>query len=61
LHERWGYSGTYFDVFIDILDFNILDCRIYKEKDTGFRSRPLNPTQQEIRIFKKIMDYITEE
>lgn len=60
LHERWGYYGVDFTVFIFVENGFIKDCRIYKGRETfGGRSIVLTPTQQEIRIFRRIMDYVT--
>lgn len=61
LDEKWKYYGVDFTVFIDVENEAIKDCRIYKSRDTwGGRSIVLTPTQQEIRIFKRIMDYVTQ-
>jgi hypothetical protein len=59
LHERWGYAGVDFSVILDVLNDEIMRCCIYKCRDTDFNSFVLTPSQQEIRIFKRIMDYIT--
>ena len=60
LHERWGYAGVDFSVIIYALDGVIKKCSIYKCRDTYSNSFVLTPSQQEIRIFRRIMDYITE-
>lgn len=66
LHERWGYAGIDFSVYIYVANDEIKACKIFKYKETygGYHGRPsgneLVPSQQEIRIFKRIMDYITE-
>lgn len=65
LHRQWGYSGIDFRVNVYTEDERIMDCKIFKYKSTycGGHGRPsgyeLSPTQQEIRIFRRIMDYIT--
>lgn len=65
LFERWGYYGIEFSVIIWINDGKIVACTIEKWKNTysGGHGRPsgyaLIPSQQEIRIFRRIMDYIT--
>ena len=65
LLERWGYRGIEFSVYLYVEDGRVMDCKIFKYKNTycGGHGRPsgyeLSPTQQEIRIFKRIMDYIT--
>lgn len=67
LLESWGYRGVEFSVYIYIEDGMVADCKIFKYKNTycGGHGRPsgyeLNPSQQEIRIFRRIMDYITKE
>ena len=64
LIEYWNRYGIRFEVYVDIDDDVITDSFIFKYKDTwtGF-GRPegeeLIPSQQEIRIFRRIMDYIT--
>lgn len=59
LNETWQYYGTDFSVYIDVKDGAIKDCRIYKARVTwGGRCNPCKATQQEMRIFKRIMDYI---
>lgn len=59
LNETWQYYGHDFSVYIDVKDGAIKDCRIYKARVTwGGRCNPCKATQQEMRIFKRIMDYI---
>ena len=60
LNEVWQYNGTDFTVYIDIKDNTIKDCHIYKARVTWSGCcRPNKVTQQELRIFRRIMDYIT--
>ncbi len=64
LFDGWGYSGIELSIFINIKDNRIESCGIDKCKySCGGHGRPsvkvLKPTQQEIRIFKRIMEYIT--
>lgn len=65
LIERWGYYGIEFSVIIRIEDGKIVNSAIEKFKNTycGGHGRPsgygLTPSQQEIRIFRRILDYIT--
>ena len=60
LNETWKYYGTDFSVYIDLKEGTIKDCRIYKARVTwSGHCYPNKATQQEIRIFKRIMDYIT--
>lgn len=66
LLEKWGYSGIEFTVYLYIEDERLTGCKISKYKNThcGGHGRPsgyeLVPSQQEIRIFRRIMDYITK-
>lgn len=62
--ERWGFYGIEFSVFINIKGNEIESCGIDKCKySCSGHGRPsvkvLKPTQQELRIFRRIMDYIT--
>jgi len=65
LTEYWGYYGIEFWIYLYVDNEKVYDCKIFKEKVTygGYHGRPsghsLSPTQQEIRIFRRIMDYIT--
>ena len=64
LLEKWGFYGIEFSVFINIKDDEIESCGMDKCKNTcGGHGRPkvkvLQPTQQEIRIFRRIMEYLT--
>ena len=62
LNETWQYFGTDFSVYIDVKDGVIKDCRIYKARVTwSGRCYPNKATQQEIRIFKRIMEFVTCE
>ena len=59
LNEIWQDYGTDFTVYIDIENGVIKDCRLYKARVTWCgRCNPNKPTPQEIRIFKRIMDYV---
>lgn len=64
LLENWGYYGIELSIFMNIKDNEIESCGIDKCKySCGGHGRPkvkvMHPTQQEIRIFKRIMDYVT--
>lgn len=62
LNEIWQYYGHDFTVYIYTKDGLINDCRIYKARVTwSGHCYPCQATQQEIRIFRRIMDYITSE
>ena len=66
LLERWGYYGIEFTIYIYVAEGRIGGCKVSKYKNTycGGHGRPsgyeLHPTQQELRIFKRVMDYVTE-
>ena len=67
LLERWGYYGIEFSVYIYIKDGTVVSCKVSKYKNTscGGHGRPsgyeLLPTQQELRIFRRVMDYVVCE
>ena len=72
LLESWSYRGVYFSVYVLVKDgkiilsdtyYNSTHLSKYKSTYTGGHGRPsgyyLKPTQQELRIFRRIMEYIT--
>ena len=65
LYDRWLYKGIDFRVNATLEDGKITKCSIFKYEDSsgGCCGRPqggeASPTQQEIRIFKRIMEYVT--
>ena len=63
LLEKWGFYGTEVSVFINIKGNEIESCGMDKCKYSSGHGRPtakvLKPTQQELRIFKRIIEYIT--
>lgn len=64
LLEKWGFCGIEVGVFIIIDGTKIKNCGLDKCKySCPGHGRPrvkvLQPTQQEIRIFKRIMNYVT--
>lgn len=64
LLERWGFYGIEFSVFINIKGNEIESCGMDKCKySCSGHGRPkvkvLHPTQQELRVFKRVMEYIT--
>ena len=66
LYDKWDYNGIDFRVNIFTKDDAITQCNIFKYKETseGFgrgSGYELLPTQQEIRVFRRIMDYVTTE
>ena len=66
LTEYWGYYGIQFSISIDVKNKMVYRCEMDKYKETGgYHGRPqthvLIPSQQEIRLFRRIMNYITKE
>ena len=64
LYDYWDYNGIDFRIYVYTHDGIIKQCNIFKYKEDGYYARAsiteLTPTQQEIRIFRRIMDYITK-
>ncbi len=65
LYASWEYRGIDFRVNVYTKNGIVADCDILKYKEGGGgHGRPsghyLIPTQQELRIFRRVMDYITE-
>ena len=67
LTERWDYYGIDFSIYIYLKDNRIAGGHIFKYRDTTMTShfRPtgyeMEPTQQEIRIARRVLGYITEK
>lgn len=64
LSDRWGYYGILFSILLNVEDNKVYSCELEKYRETGgYHGRPqthvLTPTQQELRIFRRIMDYVT--
>lgn len=65
--DDWEYNGVDFRVYLEVIDGRIDNCYIYKfvERNEGAHGKPqgsdTDPTQEEILIFKNIMDYATAE
>ena len=63
LHERWLYSGIEFNIYLNMDGDTIKRCIVDKFR-TSEAPRPdtkvLEPTQQELRIARRILSYITE-
>ena len=62
LKEHWERRGTEFNIYLYVRDGIITACHISKFRDgDGPRSgySPLKCTQQELRIARRILDYIT--
>ena len=67
IRERWDYYGIDFSIYIYLRDGKIVGGHIFKYKETswGCHFRPtgyeMEPTQQEIRITRRILKYLTSE
>lgn len=67
LTDRWDYKGIDFSIYLYVRDEIITGGHIFKYKETssGGHFRPsgyeMEPTQQEIRIAKRILEYITNK
>lgn len=63
LKDQWERRGTDFNLCLQISDNKIVACAIDKHHE-GDGARPscqdLKCTQQELRIARRILDYITE-
>lgn len=66
IRDRWDYYGIDFSVYLYLRDGKITGGHIFKYKETsmGCHFRPtgyeMQPTQQEIRIVRRILAYLTE-
>lgn len=65
LEEKWGYSGIDFSLHITIEGDTISKGHLDKYREScGGHGRPiirvLTPTQQELRIARRILQYITK-
>lgn len=66
LKNRWEYYGIDFDIYLYLRDGKITGGHIFKYKtiSSGYHFRPtgyeMSPTQQEIRIAKRILHYLTK-
>ena len=67
LRERWDYYGIDFSVYLYLRDGKLAGGHIFKYKETSqsCHFRPtgyeMEPTQQEIRIARRILNYLTEK
>ena len=65
LYLGWDRHGIDFKIRVSLSDGAISHCTIikYKDNNSGLyvraSAKELKPTQQELRIFKKILEYIT--
>ena len=65
LKDKWGYSGVDFTIFLTVVDGIIAEGHLYKCKERGGgHGRPiisvLTETQQELRVARRILQYITK-
>lgn len=63
LKDLWERRGAEFNVYLNIADEKIVSCSIFKYTESG-GARPsiTTPkcTQQELRVARRILEYITE-
>lgn len=63
LYDKWMYNDVEFRIYIHTQNGSIVHNGIFKHRKIYEGGRPsiyeLQPTQQEIRIFRRIMDYVT--
>ena len=61
IFNKWWDDGIAFSVYIDLIEpANIIEAcgiKMIKDSDPGFIE--IDPTEQELEIFKKVMEYIT--
>lgn len=67
IKERWNTGNIDFSIYIYLKDGKVTGGHIFKYKETASSChlRPtgyeMEPTQQEIRIAKRILEYVTEK
>lgn len=64
IKELWGYSGVDFTIFLTVDDGVITQAHLYKAKEScgghgRSTSRVLTESQQELRVARRILEYIT--
>ena len=61
IFNKWWDDGIAFSVYIDLIEpANIIEaCGIKMIKDSDPDFIEIDPTEQELEIFKKVMEYIT--
>ena len=65
LKELWGYSGVDFSMYLTVEDGIITNARVDKYRErAGGHGRPaitvLTTSQQELRVARRILQYITK-
>ena len=64
LYDKWTYSGIEFNIYLQMDGETIRRCVVDKFRETETarpRSVGLQPTQQELRIARRILDFTTFE
>lgn len=63
IFNKWWDDDIIFSVYIDLIEpANIIeDCGIHMIKDGSPDFIEIDPTEQELEIFKNVMEYITKE
>ena len=61
LFERWWDAGIYLSVFIELDEDSqtIKKCGFVKDKESDGKFSRLTPTNEDLGIFKRIMEYVT--
>lgn len=65
LYIGWEQRGIDLKIHVSVSDGTISHCSIIKYKDnyrgiyTRTPAQELKPTQQELRVFKRVMEYVT--
>lgn len=63
LKDTWERRGIEFNIYLSILDGKIASCSIEKTSETTLSARgctnTLKPTQQELRVARRIVQYVT--
>lgn len=63
LYDRWQHLDLEFHIRLSIEEDTITDIQLLKTRETSASARPtastLVPTQQELRVVRRILEYIT--
>ena len=63
LKDLWERRGTEFNIHLYVSDSKLVSCKIFKYKESsGARPSLTTPkcTQQELRVARRILDYVTK-
>ena len=61
LFERWWDANIYVSVFIELDEDSqiVKKCEFVKDKESDGKFSSLTPTEEDLRIFRNVMEYIT--